>query len=262
MSAIVKIFLAVSFVILGLVAWSRHNDWLQNHSASLAFVGAVVALLSFWFSVNVARRNSRRAAVELAARECTKFGTETMPTLAEIQKRLEEAGCEYYQHFRTIADSERLEPDTTLVTSIDKEILKTEELAIRKALNAVESFAIPFCEGVAATDVGFTHCGPAFVWTFDKYFCLFCWSDFEWLYPSTQELYWVWRREIEFVESARAYWRLRRRRDFKNSRDAIAQHYEALKAMFTAGMRLRAERRNRQKQKFLMLPITEQNRKR
>jgi hypothetical protein len=230
------------------------NTWLAAHAALLTVFGSLIALLNYQNSIRVARRNARRASVELAARECGKFGMETLPQFAEIRAKFESAGCEYLKHLKAVNSKTRLEPDEHLARAEDRAQFEKESAAITKAVNAVESFAIPFLERVADEEVGFRECGPAFVRLFEDYFGLFCHSDFERIFPATQPLYWRWRRRKEWVESMDAFWRTLTPDNQKNTGPALM-------AACAAWWEMHKEYRKSEIRRALWRPVTEQTRR-
>jgi hypothetical protein len=241
-----SIVLVCSVVFFGVWLFSdfeTFTEWLRNHAPLLTFFGSMIALLSFRNSVKVAQQNSRRAAVELAARECGKFGIEVIPQFQTLEKKLEEAGCKYFQHFLTVHSTDALTPDFGLVTEDDRAVLRVNAVEITKAIHAVESFAIPFSDGVAARDVGFRECGPALIKIFERYFGLFAGGDFNWVFLATRRLYWQWRREKECIESQNAYWHALKSRDPERFFSALRHFLKSwwlLKAEYGTGATWRA----------------------
>jgi hypothetical protein len=229
--------------------FEKFNKWLLANAPSLTLAGSMIALLNYWNSVRVAKANSRRSAVDFALKQCTEFGTQTIPQLSALTKTLEDKGCEYFKNFKTIRTEERLDPDDSWVTPLDKSLLAGEQTAVWKAMNSVEAFAAPFDHRAADHDVGFTVCGPGFVKTFEAYFGLFSRTDFELYYSSTQRLYWLWRRRLECVEAIGALKRAMIKREGT---------WQAMRAALKGVSRLRKEIRNQKIQRFLMLPVSEQ----
>jgi len=91
--------------------FGEFNKWLKEYAPSLAFVGSIVALLSYRNSIRVARQKCRRRRCRVSGAECSKFGTETIPQLVALRKTLETAGCKYFENFQVNRGFGRLEPD-------------------------------------------------------------------------------------------------------------------------------------------------------
>src|SRR5436190_13177644 len=77
------------------------NHWLPliDAVAKIATIVGVTGLLLAFFqyrhAVRIAKRNDRRAAVELAAKECTNLGSVLMPGFSRLRKDIEKSECEF-----------------------------------------------------------------------------------------------------------------------------------------------------------------------
>jgi len=171
----------------------------------LAGIGLWVAYRQYKHSVNLARTNERRAAVELAARECARYGSELMKQVAELLQEIDKSGCEYVQHCKVIKDGSQVRLDTSAVTEVDKQKVKAHGAKITCVLNSLEGFAIPFTSGVADDQVGFVECGRSFVNSFEDNFSLYYTFNLQHYFKSSQALYWRWRNQIDREELERQH---------------------------------------------------------
>ena len=164
--------------------------------AIIGVVGLRFAYCQYRHSVRIAERNERRAAVELAVRECVNFGSALLPQLAKLRKDIDDSGCQFFKHFKLVLEEENLKPDTSAVTEEDYKKLNEHLPETLHILNSLEGFAIPFVAGVADNRVGFVECGRAFIGVFEQFFGLYARHDLKHYFPSTQTLYWNWRKQI------------------------------------------------------------------
>lgn len=166
-----------------------------NIATIVGAAGILIALFEYRHSVKIAKQQDRRASVELAARECTQFGT-------EILKEFQELGCKIESQTGFLREStieitaNNLRYDTTKVSP--EELAKMKPLADEalRVLNRLEGFAIPFVAGVADDGIGFVECGRAYVQLFEKYCPLMIFTSNKHYYQSTQKLYAKWKSRI------------------------------------------------------------------
>lgn len=177
-----------------------------------AKLAAVVGVIGLYFAyrqwrhaVAIAGRNERRAAVELAAQECTHYGAVLMPQLTKLREEMQKSGCQFFEHFKLVRKEQDLLPDASDVTEEDYQQLNQHAAETLRVLNEIEGFAIPFAAGVADNRVGFVECGRSLVTVFENNFGLYARHDLKNYYPSTQTLYWRWRREIEKDDTYRMH---------------------------------------------------------
>jgi hypothetical protein len=162
----------------------------------IGVVGLFLAFFQYKHAVRIAQRNERRASIELAVRECTSFGSALMPQFLKLRTTIENSGCEFFKHFKLIKEENDLKPNTSSVTQDDYRILDEHAEETVRLLNSLEGFAIPFAAGVADGRIGFIECGRSFVATFEQLFGLYARYELKHYYPSTQTLYWNWRKQI------------------------------------------------------------------
>lgn len=170
-----------------------------------ACIGLWVAYRQYKHSLNLARTTERRAAVELASRECAHYGSVLMKQLADLIQKIEESGCEYLKHSKVIKEDQQLKLDATAVTEEDRQKLKKHLTEIMCVLNSLEGFAIPFASGVADDEIGFMECGHSFVKIFEERFPLYCVSNLEHYYKASQNLYWRWKKRFDQAELERQH---------------------------------------------------------
>ena len=167
--------------------------------AKLAGIATVIGLFfayrQYKHSVRVAERKERRAAVELAARECSHFGTQLLPDVEKLLKQIND--CDYLKHCILTKSEDGLRVDASAVTPEDREKIQTHATEIMKKLNSLEGFAIPFAENVADDRVGFIECGRTFVKTIEIIAPFYCFCPLKDYYRSSQALYMRWRKKIE-----------------------------------------------------------------
>jgi len=176
------------------------NQTLEITSKCATIVGVfalIVAYFQYRHSVQLAKQNSRRASVELAARESAHFGVDVLKRFDEMQKKIDATGSEFLKHAKVIKETEELKWDLALVTAEDRDKLKPAVADIMQSLNLLEAFAIPFAYDVADDDVGFAECGRTFVGLFEKYLTLYSGSNMRLVYRSTQTVYWRWQKRID-----------------------------------------------------------------
>lgn len=166
-------------------------------------VGVWYAFLQYKHSVLIAKESDRRASIELAARESTNYGADLLPGFRKLRQEIEDSGCQFFQHFKLLRQENDLKSDASAVTEDDYKKLNERITEIMRVLNSLEGFAIPFVAGVADGRVGFVECGHSFVCIFEEFFGLYARSDLKRYYPSTQILYWKWRKQIEKDERGR-----------------------------------------------------------
>lgn len=175
----------------------------------VAYRGLGVAYSQYKHSVRIAERNERRAGVELAARECTHYGTTLMTQLSKLRTEIEDSGCDYFKHFKhgyeVVGREQRITPNDKDVTPEDLQKLAAHGEKIRLALNALEGFAIPFYADVADDDIGFVICSHSFVDLFERNFPLYSRSDLKRFYPATQAVYFRWKARIAREELLRQH---------------------------------------------------------
>lgn len=179
------------------------NHWLPVIITAVA-VASVIAMMGFLFAlsqyqhfVEIARRNERRAAIELTARESTHFGAVLIPGFGKLRKQIENSGCQFFAHFKLIRSETELKPDAAAVTEDDYNRLNEHFPETLRLFNLLEGFAIPFAAGVADDHLGFVECGRSFVTTFEQFYGLYARHELKHYYPSTQAVYWKWRRQLE-----------------------------------------------------------------
>lgn len=183
--------------------WLPLLDAIAKIATTAGVVGLLLAYFQYKHAVRIAKRADRRASVELAVKECTNFGGILMPELMKVSKGIDGSGCEFFKHFKLIRDRDTLKPDTSAVTDTDYAKLNEHQHETLRLLNLIEGFAIPFVAGVADNEVGFVECGHTFVQTFELLFGLYSRHDLKRIYPSTQALYWRWRKQLEVDERRR-----------------------------------------------------------
>ena len=177
--------------------WAPLLDAAAKIAAIIGVVGLGFAYCQYKHSVSIAEKSDKRAAVELAARECTHYGAVLMPQLLKLRKDIEDSGCQFFKHFKLIREENELKSNTSEVTEEDYKKLNECFPDILRFLNALEGFAIPFAAGVADNRVGFIECGRSFVDLFEGHFGLYAAHELKHYYQSTQTLYWSWRKQIE-----------------------------------------------------------------
>jgi hypothetical protein len=201
------------------------THWLPllDATAKLAAISAVfglwLAFCQFKHSVRIARKNERRLAVELAAKECTNYGAALLPQLIKLQKDIENSGCQFFKHFKLIRGENDLKSDASAVTEEDYNELNQYIPETLRLLNLLEGFSIPFAAGVADDRVGFIECGRSFVRIFEQFFGLYARHELKHYYPATQTLYWNWRRQI--IKDDRSRMHLNAGREFFTLTEAI-----------------------------------------
>ncbi|HXI72528.1 MAG TPA: hypothetical protein VNN22_19465 [Verrucomicrobiae bacterium] len=178
------------------IHWMPLLDATAKIIGIIAIFGLVLAFCQYKNSVRIAERNERRAAVELAARECTNYGSVLTPQFIKLRNDIEVSGCQFFLHFKLIREENNLKPDASAVTEEDYSKLKEHIPETLRLFNSLEGFAIPFAAGVADDSVGFVECGRSFVSHFEQFFGLYARHELKHYYPSTQTLYWSWRRQI------------------------------------------------------------------
>lgn len=187
------------------IHWAILLDAAAKMATVIAAIGIWVAYCQYKHSVKLAQTNERRAAVELAARECARYGSDLIKQLKQLADKIELSGCEYLKHCKLIKESQQLKLDTSAVTEEDRQKMREHSSETVCVVNSLEGFAIPFVRGVADDSVGFVECGRSFVTIFEKYFPLFCISNLQHYYKSSQTLYWRWRKQIEQEELERQH---------------------------------------------------------
>lgn len=174
-----------------------------------AGVGLWVGYRQYKHSVNIAVTSERRASVELAARECARYGSELVDELEKLGNKIKESGCKYIEHCKLVREDgkeeQKISVDSSAVTEEDRQKIKEYLGEIICLLNKFEGFAIPFACGVADDRVGFMECGRSFVTIFEKYFSLYSFSNLQHYYKSSQAIYWRWRKQIEQEELERQH---------------------------------------------------------
>ena len=185
--------------------WATLLDAASKGATVIAAIGIWVAYRQYRHSVKLAQTNERRAAVELAARECARFGSETLKQIEQLGKIIEISGCEYLKHCKLIKEGDHIRLDSSALTEIDRQKIKEHSSEIMCVVNSLEGFAIPFAGNVADNEVGFVECGRSFVKIFEGLFPLFCLSSLQHYYKSSQTIYWRWRKQIEKQELERQH---------------------------------------------------------
>lgn len=177
--------------------------------AKLAGIAMVIGLFfasrQYRHSVRVAERKERRAAVELAARESSRYGLNLLRNVKELHEQIAHSECDYLKHCRLIKSENGLRVDASEVTPEDREKIQTHATKIMEVLNSLEGFAIPFAEGVADDRVGFIECGRSFVQTVEEIAPLYCCCPLKDYFRSSQILYMRWRKKIEQEDKDRKY---------------------------------------------------------
>jgi len=184
------------------------QPWLDAAAKGAAILGVVGLWLGFRqykHSVKLASTNERRAAIELAARECGHYGCNLMPSLEALRGEIEKSGCEYFKHCKLIQEPQQLRLDPTQVTNEDRESIRKYMADIAQKLNSLEAFAIHFASGVADDKIGFVECGRSFTGLFESNFPLYCLFNLQHYYQSSQSLYWRWKRQMQHEELERKY---------------------------------------------------------
>jgi len=171
---------------------------LQNAANIATIVGAagiLIALFKNRHSVKIAKQQDRRASVELAARECTQFGTEILKQFQELGLKIENQSG-FLREATVEITANNLRYDTTKVSP--EELAKMKPLAddAFRALNKLEGFAIPFVAGVADDGIGFVECGRAYVQLFERFCPLMTFTNNKHFYQSAQKLYAKWKSRI------------------------------------------------------------------
>lgn len=184
--------------------WAALLDAASKLATVIAAVGIWVAYRQYRHSVTLAQTNERRSAVELAARECARFGDEITKKLLALNQEIEKSGCEYQKHCKVIKELEQIKLDTTAVTDEDNQKINKLFPQILDMLNSLEGFAIPFASNVADDKVGFSECGRAFVDFFENLFPLYR-VNLRDYYQSTQNVYWRWKKQANQMELERQH---------------------------------------------------------
>lgn len=158
-------------------------------------VGIFVAWWQYRSSVKIAAQQNRRASIELAARECTLFGTELLKEFRELGNRIE-SQTSFLKDCKIEMLSDSLRVDPTTVSPEEK--AKMQPLADEglRTFNRLEGFAIPFVAGVADDDIGLKECGRAYVQLIEKYCPLMAFTNSKHYYRSSQNLYSRWKIRI------------------------------------------------------------------
>lgn len=185
--------------------WMPLLDAAARIVAIIGVVGLGFAYCSYRHSVRIAERNERRASVELAARECDRYGRELLKQLADLGQEIERSGCDYVRHCKLIKEDQQLKLDASAVTQEDREKIRKHSAQTMCVLNSLEGFAIPFASRVADDRVGFIECGSSFVDVFEKIFPLYCLSNLQHYYKSSQEIYWRWKKQLDQEELEREH---------------------------------------------------------
>jgi hypothetical protein len=111
--------------------WSTLLDALSKGATIVAAIAIWVAYLQYRHSVRLAQMNERRAAVELAARECDRYGREIVE-LDKLVKKINESGCKYLEHCKVVKENDKedqkLLVDSSAVAEEDKK--KIDEYSI------------------------------------------------------------------------------------------------------------------------------------
>lgn len=192
-----------------LIHWMPLLDAAAKIVAIFGVIGLGFAYCQYRHSVRIAERNERRAAVELAAKECAHYGSELIFKQNELVKKINDSGCKYIEHCKLVKengkDRQKLLIDSSAVTDEDRQKMKEYVAESVCLLNKLEGFAIPFACGVADDRVGFMECGRSFVSQFEKYFALYSVTNLQQYYKSSQTLYWRWRKQIEKEELERQH---------------------------------------------------------
>jgi hypothetical protein len=176
--------------------WMPLLDAAAKIAAIFGVIGLGFAYCQYRHSVRIAERNERRAAVELAARECARYGSVLMKQLVELNQKIKQSDCKYLEHYKIIKEGEQLKFDATAVTAEDKQRIEVYMPEIMCVLNSLEGFAIPFATGVADDDVGFMECGRSFVTIIENNLGLYSFSDLNHYYLSSQKIYVRWKKRI------------------------------------------------------------------
>jgi len=183
--------------------WQALLDAAAKVATIFAVVGLWVAYRQYKHSVNLAETNERRAAVELAARECAHYGSDLTKQAVGLLQKINESGCEYLKHCKLIKEDQQLKLDVTAVSEEDKAKMEQHVIEAACVVNSLEGFAIPFVSGVADNKTGFVECGRSFTQIFEAFFPLYCFSNLQDYYRSSQELYWRWKKQIDEIELER-----------------------------------------------------------
>ena len=192
-----------------MIQFLLNNARLIDVVAKLAGIATLIGLLfafrQYRHSVRVAQRTERRAAVELAAKECTHYGLNILRSVNELLDQINKSGCDYLNHCKITPSEKGLAVDTSAVTPDDGEKIKSHIKQIVEVLNGLEGFAIPFAEGVADNRVGFIECGRSFVQTTERMAPLYSFWPLKDYYQSSQTIYMRWKREIGQEERDRRF---------------------------------------------------------
>lgn len=185
--------------------WEVILDAAAKIAAIFAVIGIWVAYRQYKHSVDLAKINERRASIELAARECARYGNELTTQAVQLLQEIDKSGCEYLKHCKLIKENQQLKLDASAVTAEDKEKMKKHLLEAVRVVNSMEGFAIPFISGVADNKIGFVECGRSFTDTFEVLFPFYCFSNLQDYYKASQELYWRWKKQIADAEFERQH---------------------------------------------------------
>ena len=185
--------------------WVVILDTAAKVAAIFGVIGIWVAYHQYKHSVNLAKINERRAAVELAARECARYGNELIKQAVGLLQKIDKSGCQYLKHCKLNKDDKQLKLDATALTEEDRVTMKEYMLEAVGVVNSLETFSIPFVRGVADNETGFVECGRSFIEIFEACFPLYCLSNLQDYYKASQELYWRWRKQIADVELERQH---------------------------------------------------------
>ena len=116
----------------------------------------------------------KREAASLAAAQCLRFSNEIIPLINAFDKELknnvflEYKGIVRKFHF----DAVKSDLDSTTIAKAVDFIRTSENLA--NTLNALESFAVYFTEGVADEAIAFSSVGSTFCFTVKRYYVILC----------------------------------------------------------------------------------------
>jgi hypothetical protein len=177
------------------------ENWAVILDASAKVLGCLalwLAYLRYKHSVELAKRKERRSAIELAARECARYGTELLAKILELSKEIET--CNYIKRCKIIHDDQQIRLDTSEVMEDDKRQIMEYAPKIVNVMNSMEGFAIPFASNVADDGVGFVECGRAFVDHFERMFPLYCLANLQQYYQASQHVYWRWKKRLRQQE--------------------------------------------------------------
>ena len=117
--------------------WMPLLDAAAKLAAIVGVVGLGFAYCSYRHSVRIAERNERRASVELAARECDRYGRELLKQLADLGQEIEKSGCDYVKHCKLIKEDQQLKLDASAVTQEDREKIRRHDAQTMCVLNSL-----------------------------------------------------------------------------------------------------------------------------